>query len=139
MKVQFSKSKKFTPEWNDNKKLPKDEQITVTLRPMRFDDLMNIMDAMGGAKIAQQAQEGVSAEEIATKVDATAFLRENGAVIGKYVSELVNLDGEDGPVSIEEVCIYPAFMSLAMELTMELVAISMPSEQTEGNSPGQPG
>lgn len=138
MKVKFSKSVQFTPEWNKNRELPEKDQIKLVLKPLLFDDLLAIMDALGGNKIIQEVKES-GAEAVRERVDMPRVIKEVGALLPKYVTEFSGLEDDVGPITIEEITQYPAFLGLAIEVLMKLAEISSPSEETEGNSEGQPG
>lgn len=136
MKVKFSKIVAFTPEWNDNLQLPEGERVKLNLKPMKFDDLMLVMDALGGQSAVEAAREG-GAEALQSRLDMAKFLGSTRDILAKYASDLTGLDGDDGALTMEDVVTYPAFMGLAIEVLMKLASISTPSETTEGNSEGQ--
>lgn len=138
MKVKFSKSKSFTPAWNGNRDLPPEEQIQVTLKPMHFGDLMTLMDAMGGAKTIQAAQDGATPEELTNQVNITKVVSDTSDMLPRY-AVLTGLEDDEGPVSMGDVALYPAYAGLSFEILMELANISMVSEKSEGNSQGQQG
>jgi hypothetical protein len=138
MKLKFSKNVLFIPAWEGNLELHPSEQISMRLKPVEFEDLMLIMDAMGGSKVMEAYKEdGVDGAQ--KMLDATALLKAVKGIIPKYTSELTNLNGEEGPLTINDIVVYPNFMGLAIEIIMKLTNISMSSEETEKNSEGQPG
>ncbi len=139
MKKNFSRAVTYTPEWEGNRDLQVSDQIRATLRPMEFDDLMRVMDAMGGAKTIQAAAVSGNTEALKEGVDMTKFLKEVGEFIPKYVAEFSGLEDEQGPVPIADLVRYPVYMGLAFELLMHISTISMPTEETEKNSEPQPG
>lgn len=138
MKIKFSKSVAYTPTWNGNRDLPKEEQISVILKPMEFSDLMLMMDAMGGSKTIKAAQDGASEAEITSQINITKVVAETADILLKY-AEVTGLEGDDGPLNVGEISRYPAFAGLNFEILMQLTQISMPSEKSEGNSEGQQG
>ena len=131
MKVKFSREVKFTPGWNGNKGLPEDEQCTVILIPLQMGDLVSLIDvinefsgAAGGDEITVELEKAVS---ILTRIE---HLKDN--------IQIVNLEDDSGPVTSEDIVKFPRFMGLTMEIFNELAAISMPNEEDEKNSKGQP-
>lgn len=132
MKYQFSRSVKFTPEWNGNQQLPETEQLTAVLKPMVIADLLSIMDSIG----SQRALGANLSEE--NRVDFRRVIGDVGTILPKYV-EITGLEDDNGPVNIQEVVTWPAYLELAAELLMKVASISAPTEKAEGNSPGQPG
>lgn len=136
MRVNFSKAVEYIPEWNGNTSLPTVQQIKVTLRPMRFEHVMSVMDAMGG-NAALAAAQGGSAEELAAQINTAHVVTEIATILPMYAENLLNLDGDEGALSIADISTYPSFMNLAVELLMKLVSISTPTETDEGNSEGQ--
>jgi hypothetical protein len=129
MKRTFSRTVTFTPEWEGNRALPEAEQIKATIKPLVVDDLMHLMDALGSLP----KQEGGALD---TPALAKA-LSECKDIIPKYVT-VSNLEDADGPVSLEDITRYPAYLTLAVELLMEAARVSMPSESAEGNSAKPP-
>lgn len=124
MKVKFTRSATYVPEWNGNKELPEKEQISVDIRPMEFGDLLEFFDAIGGA---QAAMEG------STQLDTSAILKIAPSVLSKYVDKVENLEDGDGPVQLHDLMKYPVFMGLASEIIMEIAKISTPQEEAEKN------
>lgn len=140
MKVKFSANVPYTPEWNGNRQLPEKEQIKSILKPMEFDDLMSFFDAIGGSKVAVELKEQISSgnvDVVKERVDFTKVIQQVGSLVPKYAT-IENLEGDDGPLTVEAIARYPRFMELIIELLSKLSEISSPSEETEGNSEGQP-
>jgi hypothetical protein len=131
MRVKFSKSVAFTPTWNDNLKLPENERIQATLKPLEFDDLMTMMDAFGGANVVREAIAS-GAEAAQDQFDITKMLRNVGDILPRYVT-ITGLEDDDGPVDIDGVVRYPTYMGLAAELLIKVSEISMPTESDEKN------
>ncbi len=122
MKVSFSLVTTYIPEWNENRELPEDEQVTVALKTLESMDMLELADAL--------ERQGVEGEVDSTKMtakDIKALLKETGRLLPNYAT-VNGLEGADGPVSIEQVVTYPDFMELAVELLMELANISQPNE-----------
>lgn len=122
MKVSFSLTSEYTPSWNKNKELPEAEQAKATLKTLESMDLLELADAL--------ERQGVSGEvdtEKMTPADIKALLGETGRLLPKYVT-VTGIEGDDGPITVEQITTYPDFMELAVELLMELANISQPTE-----------
>jgi len=130
MKINFSRSVPYTPEWNGNRELPEAEQVKAVIKPMTVDDLLVMMDALG-------RRPGVP-EGDPTSMDTGRLIKEAGALLPKYV-EINNLTDDSGPVSVNDLLTFGAFIPLASELLMECARVSMPSESAEGNLKRPPG
>jgi hypothetical protein len=130
MKIKFSRESTFIPEWNGNRALPEAEQVKCILRPMEVQDVMLIMDAMGGQRTV--------VDGVAPQVDAAKFVTACSSLMPKYVT-IENLDGEDGPIKVEELTRFAAFVPLAAEILMQCANTSVPSDVAEGNLGPQPG
>jgi hypothetical protein len=126
MKVKFSREVPYTPEWNGNRDLPEKEQVKVILKPMQVADLLLVMDAMGRKP----------GEAAAEQVDVGRLIREAGGILPKYIT-LQGLEDDNGPVAVEDILNFGAYVPLASELLMECARISMPSDAAEGNSKPQ--
>lgn len=124
MKVKFTKSVTFTPLWNNNTALPDDEKVTVTVNVMSFADLMKLLDSMREFK----ADDGAP--------DASKLLVAAGDLLGRYAT-VHNLSDDEGPVDMQKLTKYSAFIGLAMEIMLKLSEVSTPSADDVGNSPKQ--
>lgn len=122
MKVKFSLVSEFTPEWNDNKKLPEAEQCKATLKTLESMDLLELADAL-----ERQGLEGEVDTSTMSSKDIKSLLSETGRLLPKYVT-IEGIEGDDGPVTLEQIVTYPDFMELAVELLMKLANISQPNE-----------
>lgn len=137
MKVSFSREVSYIPTWNGNDKLPKEEQITVLLKPLHTGDLITLMDTMQSSTGGKVDQESLTAlgennvNQLAELIDAC------GNLIPKHCT-INNLEDETGPVTAENIVQFPYYMELSAELLAQLGDISMPNEVEEGNSEPQP-
>ncbi len=122
MKVKFSLITDFTPEWNGNRELPEAEQCKVTLKTLESMDLLELADAL-----ERQGIEGEVDTSTMTSKDIKSLLKETGRLLPKYVT-IEGIEGDDGPVTLEQIVTYPDFMELAVELLMQLANISQPTE-----------
>lgn len=131
MKVKFSREVKYIPEWNGNRELSEDEQFTATLIPLQMGDLVSLIDVINEFSSAEPGEEkSVELEKAVSILSRIEHLQNN--------IRLENLEDESGPVTPEDIVKFPRFMGLTMEIFNELAAISMPNEEDEKNSKGQP-
>ena len=127
MKVQFSLKTVYTPKWNGNEELPKKQRVTADLQALESMDLLTLADALERAGFSKEDGEvEVGHEQAKTLLEAV------GDLLPKY-AVIVNLEGEDGPLGVDEVVKYPLFQELAMELLMALAGISQPTEDDVKN------
>jgi hypothetical protein len=127
MKVKFSREITYFPEWNGNRTLPAEDQIKAIIKPMKVGDLLTVMDAMG-TKPGEEVDRN--------SMDLTRLFTETAHILPKYVT-VAGLEDEQGPVTIEDMLNFGHYVPLATELLMECARASMPSDNTEGNSPPQ--
>ena len=140
MRIGFSRESTYVPEWNDNRKLPEPEQIKARIKPMKVSDLLLVMEAMGrrpgepepGVRLDDPNRPSAPPEAELQRIDVNALLREAGHILPKYVT-IENLNDETGPVTVQDLLEYGAFLTLAAELIMECARRSMPSEAAEKN------
>ncbi len=125
MKVKFSREVPYIPEWNGNRDLPETDQVKATIKPMKVEDLILVMDAMG--------RKPGEAADTTNHMDMGRLIKEAGSIIPRYVT-FTGLEDESGPVSMEDMMSFGAYMPLMAELLMECAKVSMPSEMAEGNS-----
>jgi hypothetical protein len=122
MKVSgFSKSVPFTPEFNDNKKLPEVDQLRFKLTPLSMDELIVAQEALRAA----QPKEG----EKATPEN----IRQMGKTYAPVLRDHVEItQGAEG-FMLEDIATYAHFVDLAIELFKQLSVISQPTEQDVKN------
>jgi hypothetical protein len=130
MKHTFSRNVPYVPEWNGNRSLPPDQQITAVIKPLKVNKLLILMDALGGMR-------GGTDPNMLGRAEVTKVLKEVGHLLPEHVA-ITNLEDGDGPVPMEDIIEYPIYMSLATELLMQCATVSMPSEVAEGNSASPP-
>ncbi len=123
MKVKFSLLTNYVPEWNDNRELPEDEQCKAVLSALESMDLLELADAL-----ERQAEDGEVDTATMSAADIRSLLKETGRLLPKYV-QIAGIEGDDGPITVEQIVTYPDFMVLAVELLMELASISQPNEE----------
>ena len=125
MKVKFSRSITFVPEWNGNKDLPETQQVKVVMKALEMDDLMKLIDQL----------QHVNQDDSNSKLKE--LLGTCGNLIPKYC-EVLNLQDDTGEVTADLLVKYPWYLPLSVELLQELASISMPNEVEEKNSKEQP-
>jgi hypothetical protein len=128
VKVNFKKSVPFTPEWNDNKKLPEADQLHLTLSPLDVGEALHLMATLQDG--------GFDSGEVKTlKVEQSKALIES---CGKYIPAHVTEVRGNEDFDMEDVVKYLAFMTLAAEILFKLIEISQPTEQDVKNLKPQP-
>ena len=125
MKVNFTKTVKFIPTWNENDKLPESEQCTVLLNTMTFGDLMSALSSIPRGQL--NADDTKQREESALAINKTAV-----QYLPKY-AHLTNLEDGDGVVTVETITSYAQYAPLCVEIFMKLLSISSPSEDDAKN------
>lgn len=132
MRVKFSKSVEYIPEWKKNRDLPEAEQVRVTIKPMKMQDLMVLLDDLQRA--AADGQLAVTdAEAPSNVVKIKELLKSSGHLLPRYATVHNLFNGDDEPVGIEDVVDYPHFMGLAAEVLSYLAARAMPNEEERKN------
>lgn len=127
MKVKFSLVTEYVPEWNKNRELPEAEQCKASLKTLESMDLLELADAL-----ERQGLEGtVDTAQMSAK-DIKSLVAETGRLLPKYVT-IEGIEGDDGPITLEQVTTYPDFMELAVELLMKLASNSQPTEDDVKN------
>lgn len=129
MKIDFSTSVSFVPEWRGNSKLPAKEQVKMDLEVLELGALMTLVDAF--TKAGLQHQESPDDMDVAAM---QPILDKFGSVLPKHVKNLKGLfDASGKAVSIEDVAKYPVFLNLGVEILMKLAEISSPSDEDAKN------
>lgn len=122
MKIEFSRSIKYTPEFNGNKELPENEQLKADISIMEITDLLDLGDAFKQAKFEKGDLKDMKIEQQKTLVVNAA----------KYVCKYVKLTNNDG-FSVDDVSKYPQFLQLSVELLFALLNGSKPNADDEKN------
>lgn len=123
MKVAFSKELPFTPEFQDNKKLPVEQQLSFLVKPMTTLDLIDLTDVLKTVGFTQGEVKDLTTEQMKTIVKEA----------GKYVPKYSTMSGAEG-FSMDEVIAYPAFLALASEVLFQLLNVSSPNKDDVKNS-----
>lgn len=129
MKIDFSSSVPYVPEWRGNQKLPPKEQVKCDLEVLQLGDLMSLVDAFSQAGLASNAKP----EEIETG-QMNPILDKFAVILPNHVKNLKGLyDASGKAVAVEDIIKYPVFLNLGVELLMKLAEISSPSDDDEKN------
>lgn len=128
MKIAFSLKRPFVPEFNGNRDLPEADQIKCVLTTLDNFDLLELGDAFNRAGMTDGE---IDTSQITTE-QARILLDATVTIIPKY-TELTGLEGDDGPLTIEQIVRFPDFQLLATELLVELARISAPTDADRGN------
>lgn len=123
MKVAFSREVPFTPVFNDNAKLPEEEQLKFKLKPMNTLDLLDLTDVLKTAGFTEGEVTDLNSDQMKSIVKEA----------GKYVPKYSAMTGNDG-FTMDEVIGFPAFLSLASEVLFQLLTISSPTKADTKNS-----
>lgn len=140
MKVKFSNEVTFIPTWKGNDTATEANQFRVIVKPLEMNDLIDLLDVLGSVDKDKLASVGDEPSEENAKEaldQSKEMLKQCGHLVPKYC-KVENLEGENGPVSIQDVVTYPFFMQLSIEILMQMAVISMPTETDEKNSDQQP-
>lgn len=125
MKIEFSNTVPFVPEWNNNSKLPEKEQIKTELKVLQMGSLLGLIEAF---QKAQSSEDGASKQSIRPVVEEFKHL------IPEHVVKLTGLyDGSGKALTTEDIVNYPNFLNLTLELLMKLAEISSPLGEDEKN------
>jgi len=130
MKIDFSLSVPYVPEWRGNKTLPETEQIKCSLTVLDMGSLMSLVDAFTEIGITGEVDtDNVSGDKI------KPVLEQFGSLLPEHVTAFDGLfDAAGKAITVEDVVKYPRFLNLALELLMKLSEISSPSDDDVGNS-----
>lgn len=115
MKVPFG-WQTFTPKYGAG-------EVTVEIHPMTTAQMMAAMPKLE----TQEDGERVFFSLVALQQQAAE-------VLPACARNLAGLDGDEGPVSLEQVCQYPMFMTLATEILTAILHLSRIGEGDQGNS-----
>jgi len=130
MKVDFSTTVPFTPEWRQNRELPKEEQVSCDLTVLDMNALMSLVDAFTAMGI-----EGTVDTDNLDTAKIKPILEQFGSLLPAHIENFIGLYDKSGrAVTVEDVVKYPRFLNLALELLMQLSTISSPSDDDAGNS-----
>jgi len=128
MRLKFSRDKRVTADWNDNKKLPEDEQLAFTYKPLEYEEFNAAVETIRSLGVLNTAEKKIEVKGGDTQELFALFktlLPKNVKSVG---APLLAAPGDDKPISMEEVASQSPFVVLATELLATLIAISAPTE-----------
>lgn len=132
MRLEFSRVRRITPIWNNNKSLPENEQIAFEYTPLEYGAWMDATEVLG--KVINAARGGVIEEgSDAAKIMIESFKRLLPPNVKSVGAPLLPAPGDDAPITLEEIATKSSFIKLAVELLATLTAISTPTEQDVKN------
>jgi len=123
MKSNFSKEKKYNPDWNGNKELPEDEQLVAYIKPMKSGEVIDLTDVL----------KSVGFEKGEAKQLSSAQMKAVVKEAGHYLPTYVRLEHADD-FTIQDVVDYTPFLSLAVDLLFTLMNFSSPNQDDVKNS-----
>lgn len=124
MKVKFSRDVVYVPEFNGNRELPPEEQMSVKLGVM---DMLDYVDLAEALQVATNGATEISSDKL-NMGQIKALVKSSGEYIPKYASDLKGLEDENGAVDVQALLKYPVYFPLAAEILLELVSVSTLSE-----------
>jgi len=129
MKIDFSLSVPYTPEWRGNKDLPETEQVSCKLVVLDMGSLMSLVDAFTEMGITGEVDtDNISGDKIKPVLD------QFGSLLPAHVEDFTGLyDASGRALTVEDIVKYPRFLNLALELLMKLSEISSPSDDDVKN------
>jgi hypothetical protein len=128
MKIKFSRTLPYYPEFNGNRDLPPGDQIKCTLTVLNLAELAFVGEIIAKLGITKENS------KIDMNSDVLKAMSADLAGILAAHATIENLSDENGPVKIEELPLLAPYMTLALELIVELASISAPGEIDRKNS-----
>lgn len=136
MRTTFSRAKRIRPDFNDNKKLPEDEQLNFEYAPLEYGEwnaAVEIITRLGFVHAAVGGEKKIVIPED-SKADQEELFKLFRDLLPKHVKSVgapllpnVN-DGKQEAITIDEIAHQAAFVLLATELLATLIAVSAPTE-----------
>ena len=123
MHIKFSKEVTYLPEFEGDRDLPPEDQITAKLQPMELGELLDLREAFTNAGFEQGSVEQMTSKQM------RAVLSQAGFFIPKYAK----LEG-NANFTLDDIVRYAPFFGLAIELLFQLLSISSPNQDDEKNS-----
>jgi hypothetical protein len=123
VKLKFSKSIRFVPTFHGNKDLTGNDQLVLTLMPLKLGELLDLLDVL----------KSIGFEKGEAKTLTPAQMRAIAAEAKTYLpSHIEKMEGAEG-FEVSDIVDYPDFLGLAVETVFELVRHAMPSENDVKN------
>lgn len=127
MKIAFSRVVDYVPEFNDNAKLPPDEQIKCKLKVLTLGHFLQVAETLG--KLPTNEKGEVDLEAVAKRgvEEMKPLFLLAPDLFATYVEISGLLDSDGVPITPRDVGNSPVFLTLTSELLAKLAAISMPT------------
>lgn len=129
MKVKFSRSVTFYPEFNDNRKLPAGDQIKCTLTVLNLAELAFVGEIINKLGITKENASSIDMNSATLKEMA----KDLTSILAAHVT-IENLEDDSGAVKVEDLPSLAPYMTLALEIMVELASISAPGDADRKNS-----
>lgn len=107
----------FAPKWGDG-------TLSILIHPLTTEQLLRATAKLS----AKESQDMVHLVAPQSEWQTAA-----AAVLPECTKDFTGLEGDAGAVTIEQVCCYPQFMGLAMEILVEAIGRSRLQEADRGN------
>lgn len=130
MRARFSREKRIVADWSDNKKLPEEEQLAFSYKPLEYEEFNASVETIRRLGVLQGDGKIVVPEDGAQEDLFNLFktlLPKNVRSTGAPLLPNEN-DTDQKPVTMEEIATSSPFVALATELLATLIAVSAPTE-----------
>jgi hypothetical protein len=128
MRVQFSREKRVTADWNENQKLPEDERLAFFYKPLEYGEFDASVETIRRLGVLNSDGK-ITVPEGDAQVELFKLFR---TLLPKNVrsagAPLLAAPGDDKPITIDEIATQSPFVALATELLATLIAVSAPTE-----------
>jgi len=133
MKIEFSRTVPFTPEFHKNRELAEVDQIKTKLKVLSLHELAFVGEVI--KKLGLDKDKGGMGEVSSAQMKEIS--KELSDILNGHV-ELSGLEDKSGPVSLAELPSLAPYIPLALEIIIELANISSPGELDTKNSKAPP-
>ena len=130
MRVKFSRERRVEADWNDNKKLPEDERLAFSYKPLEYGEFNASVETIRRLGVINVEKKTIEVEDNdAAQAELfdlfKSLLPKNVKSVG---APLLAAPGDDKPISMEEIASQAPFVVLATELLATLIVVSAPTE-----------
>ena len=135
MRVQFSRARVVTPDWNGNKEQAEQEQLRFEYTPLEYGQWqdavetlqrLGVMNAITGKPVEITDEQKKEQQELFDLYKR--LLPVHVKSVGAPLLPNAN-DAKQEPITITEIATLMPFVTLATELLATLIAISTPTER----------
>lgn len=130
MRARFSREKRVVADWSDNKKLPEEEQLAYSYKPLEYEEFNSSVETIRRLGVLQADGKIIVPEDGAQEDLFELFKRllpKNVRSVGAPLLPNEN-DATQEPITLEEIATNSPFVALATELLATLIAVSAPTE-----------